>query len=136
MKELLAVMAVLALSIFAGCGSGGKYGDLRKAMNDTIEAQESFAAAIEKAKSGQEVASAIDKFSADMGEIKALRKELLKKYPEVSLDGEGPAELKDLYGREMAAAEKMVKASTAIMFKYADDPDVRKAATRLGGALQ
>ena len=59
---------VLALALL-GCGGGGKYGDLKKAMNEMIDAMKGFVDSVEKASDGKGTGKALQRYVEAMEKL-------------------------------------------------------------------
>ena len=123
-KWLGLVGAVLCL---LSC-SGGKYGDVKAAINDQTAATEEFVAAVEKVDGGKDVAAAMDQFSKQMSKMLAQFKKLKEKYEGVDL--EDAPELKAENERAQQAAMQFAGAFMKVNLQYAGDPDVQAALAR------
>jgi hypothetical protein len=125
-KSWIALLGmVFFLIAISSCG-GGKYSDVKPVIKKYTQETEKFVNAIEKAKSGKEVAAALKGYTKFMKEMKSKMEGLDKKYPELKDMANPPQELK-------AEVEKMgevaMKLGSVMMkaMKYADDPEVKKA---------
>lgn len=127
-KNLVLFLSVVLLFGFA-C-SGGKYGDIKDALNDLIDMQEEYIKTIEKAQGASDVASAINRYADRFVQIKPRLQSFEQKYPELKQQKEPPAELKESFERLTQSAQKLATASMA-MLKYLGDPEVQKATERL-----
>ena len=121
MKWLGLASAVLCL---AAC-AGGKYADVKTAINAQTAASEKFAAQIEQAANGKEAAAAIDRFSEQMAKMLKQAKTLKEKYEGVDLDA--APELKAENEQAQLAAMKFAGAFMKVTVKYGGDPDVQAA---------
>ena len=134
-KKIIPLCAVLAL-VITGC-STGKYADVKAYLQDTIKLQENYISKLESAKSGSDVASAIEAFADDLVKMAKEGKELEKKYPELSFkDKQYPPELKAEMEKLDEVGAKMITASTTTGMKYMSDPAVMKAQMSMAKKLQ
>jgi len=134
-KKIIPLFALVAL-VITGC-STGKYADVKSYLQDTIKMQEKYISTIEGAKSGSEVASAIETFADGLVEMAEKGKELEKKYPELNFkDKQFPPELKAEMDKLDEVGKRMITASTSIGMKYMRDPAVLKAQMSMAKKLQ
>lgn len=126
---MLAVMVLLGLT-FAACG-GGKYGDMKEAMNAQAKAMEKYINAMENAGSAQDVVAAVNTFTSDMKVLMPKMKKAVAQYPEVVGKSEPPEELKAEVDAMKAVSGKMQGAMMKIM-QYMQDPAVQKAMEEQG----
>ena len=129
MKHKITMLFALVLAFGLACG-GGKYGDVKDALNDLIAMQEDYITAIQGAQNAGDVAKAINKYTDKFLQIKPRLESFEQKYPELKTQKEPPAELKDSFERLTRSAEKLATASFSLM-KYLGDPEVQKATERL-----
>ncbi|MBM3297418.1 MAG: hypothetical protein FJY83_07435 [Candidatus Aminicenantes bacterium] len=125
-KGALVFVLAVGLAGFFGCKGGGKYGDAKAVMNDTLKAMENFINGMDKAGDSQAVVKALNAFSADMKELKPKLKELEKKYPELKDQENPPEELKEQTKMMEEMSGKLMGAMMKL-FQYAEDPEVQKA---------
>ncbi|MFH0886806.1 MAG: hypothetical protein V1843_01435 [bacterium] len=136
MKKLIgfSVLALFAVAIIAGCGGGGqKYAEVKDILNKMITIQETFTAAVDKAKSPKDVVAAIDSFAKDMMTLAPKMKDLDKKYPELS-DKNPPKELAAEVDKLKAVSEKMGDAMTKVAQKYPGNKEIADAFMKFAGA--
>lgn len=128
-RKVLAVLAVIVFAVaLAACGSGGgKYAAEKKIMKNATTIMTDFAAAMDKANSGKEVAAVLNQFADKLEKIAPQMKELEKKYPKIE---EAPEELSSMIKDVEAQGQKMMGVMMKIM-KYKDDPDVKAAQEKL-----
>lgn len=129
-RALLIVCAVSALAFVAGC-SRGKYADFKDMCDKIATSMDKFAADLEKATNGKEVAAAMVAFETDQAKFKDSQKTLEAKYPEMKDQKDPPAELKPFLAKLEAASKKMGEAMMKVMQNYATDPDVQSAMEKL-----
>jgi hypothetical protein len=127
------VMAVLVVGA-AACGGGGKYAQAKSLINKQIAVMESYADAMEKAGSAQEVAAALNAYAAGQKDLIPAMKKFQEQFPELKDQAEPPVELKpemdkmqQIMGRIMSASMKAAQ--------YMQDPIVQEAQKKLGEAM-
>jgi hypothetical protein len=131
---ILLAVAVLVLSVAVCKGGGGKYADVQKVLDKYIGANETFATALDGAKSADEVVAALNALTETTKAVAPELKAFETKYPELKTPDNPPAELKPLMDRMMAAAGKMVGAMAKIA-PFAADPKVQEAQTKFQDAM-
>jgi hypothetical protein len=129
MKKNLVMLLSLVLLFGVAC-SGGKYGDIKDALNDLIDMQEEYINTIQKAQAASDVASAINRYADRFIQIKPRLESFEQKYPELKKQKEPPEELKESFEKLTKSAERLATASMT-MLKYLNDPEVQKATERL-----
>jgi hypothetical protein len=134
LKKIL-VISVMALFVITGCKMN-KYADVKEIFNEMIKIQEVYIAALEKAKDAKEVVAAMDAFGDSMVKEMPKIKELDKKYPELKNEKTPPKEIEAEYKKLQEVSEKLGKVSTDVMMKNAKDPEVMKAAQRMGEKMK
>ncbi len=125
-KQFVAVFTMVLL-VAVGCSKPKDYSDVKKFLNDSTKAFETQIDALEKAKTGKEVAAVLTKIKDMSIESKKKGDELSAKFPELKNQKEVPAELKPLYEKLMEVAKKSGTVTMAVMKKYEKDADVMKA---------
>lgn len=134
-SEISAWIAMGALVLgLAACGGGGKYAQAKSLINRQIAVMESYANAMEKAGSAQEVAAALNAYAAGQKDLIPAMKKFQEQFPEMKDQAEPPAELKaemekmqQVMGRIMSASMKAAQ--------YMQDPVVQEAQKKLGEAM-
>ncbi len=134
MKRIASIMAVFAVTGFLmfGCGStpGDDAADVIRMHGDVTE---QFVNSLEKAHSAQDVAGAVDAYTAGMQELVPRLQSLNEKYPEYQ-DGKIPKELE----KEAKRLEDLAARMSASMMKIASymmDPAVQKAMENMGDEM-
>jgi hypothetical protein len=120
------VIKWLGLSVAVLCllsCSGGKYGEVKSAMNDQSSAMEDFVARVDKAGSGKEVAAALDRYADQMARMMERGKKMKEKYS--GMDLENAPELKAENEQLQQAAMKFAQAFMKISMQYGNDPEVQ-----------
>ncbi len=136
MKKKCAFFIGVVLVFAMACGkSSGRYAEYRTYMEKSIQAQEEYLSAIDRAESAGDVALAINKFAERIQALEPLRKSHLEKYPEMSMEKEPPAELRDIANRQNELAEKIERASEKNLAPYLLDPVVVEAVKNLSRAM-
>lgn len=131
MKKLVLCLVVgLFLAGLVGCGSGGKYGEVRDTTEDMIDAMTSFGEEMEKAEDGEEVADAVSDFVDEFAGIRKKIDKLEKEFPEFDINNSLPEELKDLKPKIKEAMMKTMEAMMKIR-KFRNDPAVEKIEDKL-----
>lgn len=130
MKKLFSVLVVGLLLIAFACGGGGKYADVKKVMQDNIDATEKFANSLEKADSADDVAAAINDYSDSMEKFIPKMKELQEKYSELNDPGKMPEDLKEIM-EKMTALQTRMQGARAKIQQYGTDPKVQAASMKL-----
>ena len=125
-NKIVPVM-VLILLVAVGCKPKKDYADVKAFLNDAIKNQETVISSLEKAKSGKDVAAALNKNKEVTAVMMKKMTELTAKYPELKDSKEAPADLKPLNDKLQELAKKSVQVMTDVMKKYEKDPDVKKA---------
>jgi len=124
MKKLFSLLVVGLFLLAYACGGGGD--DPKSVINDYFEVMEGFINGLEKAGSADDVAAAMEKFTAKMKELKPRMMALEEKYPELkkmSTEGKMPEEFKEFEGRMKELMPKMMGLFGKIA-QYATDPKV------------
>ena len=117
---------VFVLGITACGGGGGKYADVKSLLTKFNKTTETWMAAMEKADTAKEVASALSDYAKEMKDLQAEMNKMEEKYPELSDMSDPPEELKE----EAAKLESLWSNIMSAMMKaaqFADDPEVQKA---------
>jgi hypothetical protein len=130
MKKVVIISLMIACMFIAGCGSGGKYGDVKKILNDYISASKKFETDIEKANDARAVAAAIRAYASAMKRISPKMEKIPGKYPELA-GPEPPEELKVLI-EEMEKLEDVLNKYYNKIMGYSADPEVEKALEQMG----
>ncbi len=130
---LFLCLTVLVLGLTA-CKGGGKYSDVIKVMDKYVVSIEKFVAALDGAKSADDVASALDGLTAATKTLAPEMMDIETKYPEFKTQDKPPAELKPIMDKVMAASTKMMGAMNKVM-QYAKDPKVQEARKRYQEAM-
>jgi methionyl-tRNA synthetase len=134
MKQIASMMAVLAVTgiLMFGCGStpGNDAADVIKQHADVTE---QFVNKLEAAHSAQDVAEAVDAYTAGMQKLVPLIQDLSEKYPGYK-DGKVPKELE----KEAERLEELSVRMPAAMMKtasYMMDPVVQKAMENMSNEM-
>ncbi len=127
MKKFAALLFSMSL-ILPGCG-GGKYADLKSAIDSIIQIQETYFSSLQKAQSAQDVASAINSYTDSIMQITPALNGMIQKYPEIKNSDTPPAELKDSFDRLARTREKFA-GLIPILKNYQKDDVVQKAMER------
>ncbi|MBN1699933.1 MAG: hypothetical protein JW881_20660 [Spirochaetales bacterium] len=131
MKKIILLSLVVVCILLAGCaGDSGKYGDVKKIINDYIGAHNKFATDIEKANDAKAVAAALKTYTKEMKRISPLLESIPDKYPELA-GPEPPAELKNLI-TQMENVEDVLEKSYNKIMGYSADPAVTEAMEEMG----
>ena len=134
MIRKVSFLLIVTLLFVIGCGVT-RYGDLRSVMEDSYAANEEYIKGLESAKSPQDVAAAVNKFSDRMETLAPRIKEVRVKYPEVDMkSNKYPAELGDLKEKSQEQGKRMMSASMK-MTQYIMNPEVMKSFQRLTSAM-
>jgi hypothetical protein len=133
-KSMAWMVLVLVAAGFAACSGGGKYGEVKSMLNKQLAAMESFAAAMEKAGSAQEVAAALTAYGSAQKELMPAMMELQKKYPDLATQKEPPAELKAEMDKLQQIGQRVAMASMKAA-QYMSDPVVQEAQQKLAESM-
>jgi len=131
---ILCIVIVLALSVAACKGGGGKFADAKEVLEKYIGANEKFSAALEGANSADAVVTALNALTETTKVLAPQFKAIETKYPEFKNQDNPPEELKPLMTRLEAAAGKMMTAMQKIA-QFASDPKVQEAQTKFTEAM-
>ncbi len=135
MKKSLAIGITLLAVLAFSCG-GGKYGDVKKLMNEMIGVMDSYSTSIAAAQNADDVVKAMEAFGGAMIKMQPEMEKLNAKYPEMKdKKDEVPEELKETFKKLEASTQKMVEASGPVMVKYMQDPKVMEAAKKMSEAF-
>lgn len=134
MKRIFSVMAVFAIAglLVFGCGSSPA-DDAADVIKQQADVMQAFVDALEKADSAQDVAKAIDTYTAGMQKLVPKIKQFSEKYPEYK-EGKVPKELE----KEGQRLEELSARMPAAMMKtasYMMDPAVQKAMENMGNEM-
>lgn len=134
MKKNIVIIGILMMSLTVACKGGGKYTEIKSAMNDMIDILESYTKDMEGAQSADDVVKAIENATTKMEKLKPRLEELEKKYPEMKNQKKDqvPEELKETYQKMEEAMKKFTKVSIPLMMKYMKDPKVMEASKKMG----
>ena len=124
-------LLVVALGL-ASC-SGGKYADVKAAMNEQVSAMDDFVAKIDKAAGGKEIATAVSRYSEQTARMMEQGKKLKEKYSDT--DFENVPELKEASAKLQQTAMKFGQAFMKISTQYGSDPDVQAALAKWQEAM-
>lgn len=133
-KLILGLTVVLFLIGLTACG-GGKYADIKDFMNKSVEANEKFAAAAEKAENVDDAIAVIEKFAADMKVLMPKMKEILEKYPEFKDETKMPEELKAMKTKGDESSKKMQAAMQKLSQTYMQDAKFQAAMMEMGKVM-
>nr|WP_319494880.1 hypothetical protein [uncultured Desulfobacter sp.] len=136
MKQTASIVAVFAVigALMFGFGSGsalgGEIGDVIRQQADVME---QFVNNLEKANSAQDVAKAVDAYTADMKELIPRIQSLDEIYPEYK-EGKVPKELeKD--GKRLEDLAVRMPAAMMKTASYMSDPAVQKAMENMSNEM-
>ena len=134
MKQVLSMMAVFAVAglLMFGCGSSPE-DEAADVIKQHVDVTETFVNTLEKADSADDVAKAIDAYTAGMKELIPKIQNLNEKYPEFE-DGKVPEELE----KDAQRLEELAGKMSAAMMKtvsYMMDPAVQKAMENMGNEM-
>jgi hypothetical protein len=134
MKQIASIMAVFAVTGFLMFGCGSTPGDdAANVIKQHADVTEQFVNNLEKAQSAQDVAEAVDAYTAGMQKLVPLIQGLNEKYPGYK-DGKVPKELE----KEAERLEELSVRMPAAMMKtasYMMDPAVQKAMENMSNEM-
>lgn len=136
MKQTASIMAVFAVIgvLMFGFGSGSAQGsEIGDVVRQQADVTEQFVNNLEKANSAQDVAKAVDAYTADMKKLIPRIQSLDETYPEYK-EGKVPKELE----KEAKRLEDLAVRMPAAMMKtvsYMSDPAVQKAMENMSNEM-
>ncbi len=134
-KKAIALSMILFVAMLA-CGKTDKYADLKKWLVNMCEAMETNINNIEKAENARDIAAAMIKNAESLKPLLAKRRELDKRFPEMTNLKNPPGEIEKEIKRYQELNNK--SQSPEIMgkiLKYYADPEVIKAKKAIAEAL-
>ncbi|MFO7870721.1 MAG: hypothetical protein R6V03_04740 [Kiritimatiellia bacterium] len=134
MKRNAFLTVCILSTIFAVCGCGGKYGDVKRVNAEFVKATEAYAGDLDNADNPGEVAEAINRYADRMEDLMPRMRKLSEKYPELQGGGDMPPELEASREESEAAGRKMAKSFIKIT-PHMHDPAVREAQQRLASVM-
>ena len=132
-KFIVLILVVLAVVVLAACG--GKYSDAIEIMEKQTDAMEAYCDRLDKADNAEEVASAMNKFGADMKKLAPKMAEFHEKYPDLYKDG---TKMPDEFAQIQKRSEEVTTRMTATLMKmvrYLMDPKVQQAMMNMNAAM-
>lgn len=130
MRHLIKMVWVagVALMFLGACSSDGT-SELKSLLNKQIDMTESFAEHVEKAKSAEDMAAAIEDYTADMKELLPKLQKFHEKHPDFNEDSMSEKLNDEVERMKMASA----KLSTAMMgsMGYMMDAKVQEAMRKM-----
>lgn len=135
MREGMVCVVIALLLVLTSCG-GGKYADIKSAMNDQARAMEKFSVEIDKAENSKQVVAALDKFGAQMEKFAKQFPKLQEKYPELKDKQNPPEELKETTAQMEGVAQKFMGAMMKVAREYGDDPQVQEKLQQMQGVMK
>lgn len=127
-------LMVVAISMFMGCGSGGKYSDAIEINTQFADAMEDYIGDLESADNADAVSKAIDAFATKVDKIAPRMKQLIKKYPELKNQENIPEALKESQKRATELGQRMAGSFMKTM-KHMRSENVKAAHERLQKAM-
>ncbi len=127
MKKL-SIFLILLLCSGVACNRG-RYSDVKETYDSIIEMQTVLAASLNKAQSGKEVATAINRYNDELTKVIPRFANFEKKYPELVNMKSVPDELKETMDRLARSKSDLMRAEATIS-KYHTDPEVSQAIER------
>ena len=134
----LSLVLVLGLSMafMAACGGGGgKYGDVKKALEAYAANMDSFISAMNSAEDAGAAAKAMNEFADKMEALKPKMEALEKEFPELENEENLPEELKVYVDKMKNIGPQMMTAFMKVE-QFKDDPEVAKAQERINAIMQ
>ncbi|MEZ4485885.1 MAG: hypothetical protein R2864_15420 [Syntrophotaleaceae bacterium] len=130
MKRIISIVlaAGFVLYFLGACSSDGS-SELKSLMNKQVDVIENFAERVEKAQSSEDMAAAIEEYTAGMKSLVPKLREFQTKFPNYA-QGAMPEELKNEAARLEKASAKL---STTMMssMRYMMDARVQQAMTKM-----
>lgn len=134
MKRLISIVlaAGLALLLLGACSSDGT-SEFKSLMNEQVDVMETFAENVEKVQNAEDMAAAIEEYTADMKELIPRLQEFRDKFPDYE-KGAMPEQLKEEAKRVEQASTKLSAAMMSSL-RYMMDTDVQQAMKNMAQEL-
>jgi len=135
MKEGMVGVLLAALLVLTSCG-GGKYADVKSAMDGQMKAMDRFSEKIDKAENSEQVVAALDEFGAKMEKFAREFPKLQEKYPELGDKQNPPEELKETMNQMEGVAQRFMGAMMKVAQQYGEDAQVQEKLQQMQGMMQ
>ncbi|MCX7679817.1 MAG: hypothetical protein N2316_11460 [Spirochaetes bacterium] len=132
MRKLTAIFCFVIIPVVIANGQCKKrYADINDALTELIKMQETYINAIQKAKTAEDVAKAINDYADSFTQLRPKIESFEGKYPELKEAKEPPEELKENFAKLEQSAMKLTLASKSISKEHISSPVVQQAIDRL-----
>ena len=117
-----------------GCGQD-KYSDMMEVNDQYISVTQTYIDQLNKARTGKDIATAMNKFADEFKKLAPEMKKLSEKYPELMNEEDLPQKLKESQAKATQIGMDLAASFMKIM-PHMSDPQVVEAQKRMGEVMQ
>lgn len=133
MKKLMIVVMVM-MGFVWGCGQD-KYSDMMEVNDQYISVTQTYIDQLNKARTGKDIATAMNKFADEFKKLAPEMKKLSEKYPELMNEEDLPQKVKESQAKATQIGMDLAASFMKIM-PHMSDPQVVEAQKRMGEVMQ